>query len=94
MLQLVVTLKAITEVAGLALLGQGLLYVLAGTKRETNFAYLVLRTVTSPVFALIRMVLPAALAERYGWLIAPAIVFTLWMLLTVLKIYLVVQAAA
>lgn len=52
----VVVLKAIAEIAGLALLGQGVLALLAGPSRETNVFYRVLAAMTSPVRAAARFV--------------------------------------
>lgn len=58
MLTLVVVLKAVIAVAGLALLGQGILYMLAGAGRETNVFYRILRTITSPATWLARFITP------------------------------------
>ena len=48
-LLLLVILKALAELAFMFLLGRGALYVLAGSKREGNIFYGVLRVVTDPV---------------------------------------------
>ena len=58
MLTIVVILKALIAVAGLALLGQGILYVLAGAGRETNVFYRILRTITFPATWLVRLITP------------------------------------
>ena len=39
MYEIIVILKALTEIAGVALLGQGVLWVIAGAKREQNLVY-------------------------------------------------------
>ncbi|MCS7023137.1 MAG: hypothetical protein NZU63_15090, partial [Gemmataceae bacterium] len=75
------------------LIGQGVLYVLAGRNREQNFAYRILKTVTSPVFALARLIAPRFFVQEYLWALAPAIVLVLWVLFTYLKIRLVLMAA-
>jgi hypothetical protein len=49
----------------LALLGQGLLFVLAGPKRETNFFYQLLTLVSKPFTALVRKITPAKVADRH-----------------------------
>ena len=49
MYQLVIILKGLNEVALMALLGQGALYILAGSKRDGNIVYSMLKTVTAPV---------------------------------------------
>lgn len=79
-------LKALTEVAGFALLGQGVLYLFAGAKRETNFAYLMLKAVTSPVFKLARFLTPKMVLDRHIWILTPLIVIVLWVAFTYMKI--------
>ena len=49
MYQLVVILKALNEVALMALLGQAALFILAGSRRDGHFAYTMLKPVTSPI---------------------------------------------
>ena len=39
MYEIIVVLKALTEVAGVAFLGQGVLWVLTGVKRDQNIVY-------------------------------------------------------
>jgi hypothetical protein len=58
MLTVIVVLKTLTFIAGFTLLGQGILYVLAGAGRETNFFYRILRAITSPATKLVRLVTP------------------------------------
>ena len=64
----IVVLKAVAEIAGLALLGQGLLALLAGPSREMNVFYRVLAVMTSPVRITSRMTSirsrPAASSKR------------------------------
>jgi hypothetical protein len=55
MLQFVIILKALNEVALMALLGQAALYVLAGSRRDSNPIYALLKAVTSPVMKLARL---------------------------------------
>ena len=52
-------------IALLALLGQGLLYVLAGAKRETNIFYTLLRVVGKPFTAIVRRITPAKVADQH-----------------------------
>ena len=49
MYEIIVVLKALTEIAGVAFLGQGVLWLIAGAKREQNVVYNLFRTLTSPV---------------------------------------------
>ena len=61
----VVVLKAVAEIAGLALLGQGLLALLAGPSRETNVFYRVLAVMTSPVRAATRFITPRFVVDQH-----------------------------
>ena len=49
----------------LALLGQGLLYVLAGPKRDTNFFYQLLVLISKPFTMVVRKLTPAKVADRH-----------------------------
>lgn len=93
MLELVIILKALTEIAGFALLGQGILYVLAGRNRDRNFPYLVLKTVTSPIFAAARFITPKFFLDEFVWMLTPLLVLLLWGVFTFLKVSLVLQGA-
>jgi hypothetical protein len=90
---LVTILKALTEVAAFSLLGQGVLYVFAGASRERNFAYLMLKAVTLPVFKIARWIAPRFILERHIWLLTPLVVLVLWAIFTYLKIRIVLGAA-
>ena len=92
--QLVVVLKAIAEIAGLALLGQGLLALLAGPSRETNVFYRVLAAMTSPVRAAARFVTPRFVVDQHIGLVAFALVVMAWVLVYVAKVYLVLRIAS
>jgi hypothetical protein len=49
----------------LALLGQGLLYVLAGPRRDTNIFYQLLAVVSKPFTLVVRKLTPAKVADRH-----------------------------
>ncbi|HET6802398.1 MAG: hypothetical protein ACM34F_09195 [Betaproteobacteria bacterium] len=92
MLQLVVIAKAVNEVALMALLGQGALYVLAGAKRETNPVYAILKAITSPVMKLARAITPRVVLDRHIGFVALFVVLVVEALLIVAKVYLVLTA--
>ena len=94
MYEVIVILKALTEVAGVAFLGQGVLWVLAGAKREENFVYKLFRTLTSPVTRATRIITPRIVLDRHIWLVAFFWLLVLWIALTAFKIKLVLDAAA
>ncbi len=56
--------QVILYVALLALMGQGVLYVLAGAKRETNFFYTLLRIIGRPFTAPMRWVVPKVFSDQ------------------------------
>jgi len=89
---LVTILKALIEVAGFALLGQGALYVFAGASRDTNFVYLMFKAVTAPVFRLTRIIMPRFILDRHVWLLTPLVVLVLWVVVTYFKIRIALEA--
>jgi hypothetical protein len=58
MLTALIVLKTLIFVAGFTLLGQGILYVLAGAGRESNVFYRALRTIASPATRAVRFITP------------------------------------
>ena len=94
MFEIIVILKALTEVAGVAMIGQGILWVIAGAKRDQNLVYGLFRTLTSPVMKLSRIMTPRIVLDRHVWLVAFFVLIVLWVALTAVKIMLVLDAAA
>jgi len=90
----VVVLKAIAEVAGLALLGQGVLAILAGATREANVFYRVLSAMTAPVRSATRWLVPRFVLDRHIGFAAFALVAMLWIVLYVAKVYVVLRIAS
>ncbi len=93
MYEIIVILKALTEVAGLAMIGQGLLYVLAGAKRDQNLVYGIFRTLTSPVMKVTRWITPRIVLDRHLGLVAFFLLIVLWVGLTLMKIKIVLESA-
>ena len=94
MFQLVVILKGINEVALMALIGQGALYVLAGSKRQGNIVYSMLKTITAPVMKLTRVIAPRFVVEQHIGFLALFFLLLVEATLIVLKIRLYVAAVA
>lgn len=86
MLQAAVIVKAMIEVAIFAFLGQGILYVLAGSKRNTNFVYAMLKAITSPVFKVARWVSPRFILDQHMWLVAMFLLILAWVAATAWKV--------
>ena len=89
MFETIVILKALTEVAGVAMMGQGLLYVLAGAKRDQNPIYAIFKTLTSPVMKATRWITPRIVLDQHLGLVAFLLLVILWFGLTVMKIRIV-----
>lgn len=78
-------LRTLVEVAGFALLGQGVLAVLAGKYREQNAFYRVLRIVTGPVVRAVRFITPRFIIDAHVPFITFFLLFWLWIVLAVVK---------
>ena len=65
MLTVLQALQLILYIALLALVGQGILYVLAGPKRETNFFYKLLQLLSKPFTTPVRWLTPAKVADEH-----------------------------
>ena len=94
MYQLVVILKGINEVALMALLGQGALYVLAGSKRDGNLVYSMLKTITAPIMKLTRVIAPRFVVDQHIGFLALFLLLLLEAMLIVVKIRLYLAAIA
>ncbi|MCS6787532.1 MAG: YggT family protein [Thiobacillaceae bacterium] len=80
--------RALVEVAGLSLLGQGLVGWLAGRHREENIVYRIFRVVTRPALAAVRAILPAAILDRHVPVVAFFLLLWLWLALAYVKLLL------
>jgi len=78
-LLLIVIAKALVELAGMFLLGRGVLYVLAGGKRMDNIFFQVLAVVTDPIIRAVRWVVPRAVLDSYIPAIAFGMLLWLWL---------------
>lgn len=74
-------LRSLVEVAGLFLLGQGGLYLLAGASREKNVVYQLFRVVTRPVIGIVRAITPRLVIDRHIPFVAFVLLFWLWIAL-------------
>ena len=92
MYEIIVILKALTELAGVAFLGQGVLWVIAGSKRDQNMVYKLFKTLTSPVTRATRVVTPRVIIDAHIGLVAFFLLVVLWIALTAVKIKLVLDS--
>jgi len=93
MYETIVILKALTEVAGVAFLGQGVLWVIAGSKRDQNVVYNLFKTLTSPVTRVTRAITPRIIIDAHIGLVAFFLLLVLWVALTAFKIKIVLENA-
>lgn len=84
---IVSSLKALVEVAGMALIGQGLIGLISGKSKQDNFVYRIFLVITSPIFKLARAISPRFIADAHMGLVSFFIVFWLWIGLIYAKAY-------
>jgi len=65
MRQLLGVVQLVVAIALMALIGQAILYVLAGRDREKNLFYQIIRVVPSPFVKLFRLITPRTFADKY-----------------------------
>ena len=80
-LLLVVIVKALAELAGMFLIGRGLLWVLAGGKWMDNIFFQVIAVVTNPVIRAARWVMPRMVLDSYMPAIAFGMVAWVWLVI-------------
>ena len=83
---LVTIAKSLVEVAALLILGQGILYVLSGEKREGSLSYQLFKIITRPVYGIVRLLTPKVIVDRHVPWVALMVLFWLWLALTFAKI--------
>jgi hypothetical protein len=86
MLTLVLSIKLIAEIALLALLGQWVLGLLAGARKEQNLFYKVLQIISSPFVRLARLMTPRFVLDRHMPLTAFSLLLVVWLAATLYKI--------
>lgn len=91
MLLLASSIKLVAEIALMALVGQGLLALLAGERRESNFFYRLLQTLTSPFVRAVRVITPAFVLDRHVPYAAFLLMLMVWLFATLAKVNLCVQ---
>jgi len=84
-------LRAIVEVTGCIMLGQGVLYVVAGKSRQQNFVYQMFEIVTKPVIKLTRLITPRVIRDDHIPVASFLLVAWLWIGLAIAKRYVCVS---
>ncbi len=91
MLTVVSIVKLLAEIALLALLGQGVLAIFAGPKREQNLFYQLLQIMTRPFVTGTRRITPKVVLDRHVPFVAFLLLFFVWLVATITKISICVQ---
>ena len=78
-------LRALTEIAGMSLLAQGALFVLAGAGRQRNIVYQLFSIITRPVLGVTRWLTPQAVSDRLIPSLAFFLLFWLWIALAYVR---------
>lgn len=86
MLLFLSAVKLVCEIALMALLGQGVLAVLAGARRDSNFFYQLLKVLTRPFVAVARFIAPRQVADQHVGFVAFFLILVLWAIVTFEKI--------
>jgi hypothetical protein len=76
--------KALVEVAGFAFLGQGLVALFAGSRRNENFVYQLFKVITGPVTRPVRAIMPRFILDRHIPFVAFGILLWVWMALVLM----------
>ncbi len=78
-------LRALVEVSLLFLLGQGVLALLAGSRRHNNGVYKLFVLITSPVLKVVRLISPPQIIDKHLPFVAFFVLFWCWIGLAWLK---------
>jgi cytochrome b561 len=83
--------QLVLYVALLALVGQGMLYVLAGANRDRNIFYQLLQIVSKPFTLLVRKITPKQVADQHVPLVTFFLLLIVYAVVTFEKIALCVE---
>lgn len=84
-LHLLSILRASAEVAGMSLLAQGALWLLAGGGPQRNVVYQLFSLITRPAIGATRRLAPKAISDRHIPLLAFFLLFALWIALAYVR---------
>jgi hypothetical protein len=79
-------IKLIAEIALMALLGQWVLGLLAGARKQQNLFYQVLEIIGRPFVSLARLITPRLVLDRHVPVVAFLLLLFTWLLATIYRI--------
>ncbi|ROZ66570.1 hypothetical protein [Ramlibacter sp. WS9] len=91
LLTFVSVIKLLSEIALLALVGQGVLGLLVGARREQNLFYQLLQIMTRPFVSTARLITPRAVIDRHVPIVAFLLLSFVWIAATFTKISICVR---
>jgi hypothetical protein len=86
LIQFLNVLQLVLYIGGLALVGQAILYVISGNKRETNMFYQLFVVLNKPWTSIAKLISPKMVAERHIPVVAFCVVSVLYIAVTLAKI--------
>jgi len=86
-LLLLSVVRALVEITGCFMIGQGMLALLAGKSRQQNFVYQLFRIVTTPVIKATRFITPRFVRDEHIPVAAFLLLAWLWIGLAIAKRY-------
>ena len=92
MLTLLTLLQLVLYIPLLALVGQGILYVLAGPRRESNFFYQLLQLLAKPFTFVVRKLTPRQVGDHQVPIVTFFLVVILYLVVTFERINACLQA--
>ena len=93
MLLVAIVLKGLVEVMLVALFGQGVMFLLAGSRRHENLVYRLFAMVTSPIVKTARFVTPRFVVDAHIGFVAFFLLALLWLFALALKVHYTLEAA-
>jgi hypothetical protein len=94
MLLAAIILKSLIEVALVVMIGQAILFVLAGASRHQNLIYRMFTIVTGPIMKATRFITPRFIIDQHIGLVAFFLLTVLWALALAMKVHFFLQQAA
>ena len=86
MLTIVVVIKFIAEMGLMAFIGQGVLAVLAGSRRDQSLVYQLFGVLTKPFVTAVRFITPSFVLARHRPMVACCVLSMVWLTATFFKI--------
>ncbi len=91
MLLFVSSVKLVAEIALMAMVGQFVLGLLAGQRRDSNLFYQLFQVLTKPFVKGVRLLTPRVVLDRHIPLATVVLLAMVWLVVTIVRINLCLQ---